>query len=411
MRFVAVIPVLFAIVMAASAQTPLAPSGYPTRPMRIIVPFSAGSASDILARTLAQKMTENWGQQVVVDNRPSAAGTVAGEIVARGTPDGYTLLVTSSAIAGSAALYPKLPYDTVKDFAPISMIAVAPVMFIAAPNAGIKTMKDLIEAAKAKPAHLTYGHSGIGSGTHYAGELFNVAAGIKTVHVPYKGAAEVLTDAATLRLNYAIVPMAPAVPLVKGGRVFGIAVTTATRSHTLPDVPTVAESGLPGYRYDGWFGMFAPGKLPLPLVNQLGAEVARILALPDVRDRILNLATTPKSSTPAELHQLLKSEITTRRKIFKDVERSAADESDKSSTTRARAASWFEHLFNADYDATPAPISLIRCRASADRLQESSVSSPEQSRLAGARPGPVFVQGADQRPCVPGLSRHARRRL
>ena len=173
--------------------------------------------------------------------------------------------------------------------------------------------------AKAKPAHLTFGHSGIVSGTHYAGELFNVAAGIKTVHVPYKGAAEVLTDAATMRLNYAIVPMAPAVPLIKGGRVWGIAVTTATRSQSLPDVPTVAESGLPGYRYDGWFGMFGPGKLPPAIVKQLGTEVARILALPDVRDRILNLATTPQTSTPEELHQLVRSEIETRRKIFKDV--------------------------------------------------------------------------------------------
>lgn len=320
MRLVFVVALLqYMGIVSAYAQSPGAPGGYPARPIRIIVPFSAGAASDFLARQLAQKMTESWGQQIVVDNRPSAAGTVAGEIVARATPDGYTLMVTSSAIAGSAALYPKLPYDTVKDFAPVSMIAVAPVLFVTAPNAGIKTVKDLIAMAKAKPAHLTFGHSGIGSGTHYAGELFNVAAGIKTVHVPYRGAAEVLTDAATMRLSYAIVPMAPAVPLIKGGRVWGIAVTTATRSQSLPDVPTVAESGLPGYRYDGWFGMFGPGKLPPAIVKQLGTEVARILALPDVRDRILNLATTPQTSTPEELHQLVRSEIATRRKIFKDV--------------------------------------------------------------------------------------------
>ena len=304
--------------IAVHAQTPPA-GGYPARPIRVIVPFSAGSASDFLARQLAQKMTEHWGQQVVVDNRPSAAGTVAGETVARATPDGYTLMVTSSAIAGSAALYPKLPYDTVKDFAPISMIAVAPVMFITAPNAGIKTMKDLIVLAQKKPGQLTYGHSGIGSGTHYAAELFNATAGIKTVHVPYKGAPEVLTDSATQRINYGVVPMAPAVPLVKAGRVYGIAVTTASRSHTLPDVPTVAESGLPGYRYDGWFGVFAPGKLPPQLVKQLSGEVARVFNLPDVRERILNLATTPTTSTPEELHKLVRTEIETRRKIFKDL--------------------------------------------------------------------------------------------
>ena len=309
---------LLCIPTLAHAQAPSS-GGYPARPIRVIVPFSAGSASDFLARQLAQKMTEHWGQQVVVDNRPSAAGTVAGEIVARATPDGYTLMVTSSAIAGSAALYPKLPYDTVKDFAPISMIAVAPVMFITAPNAGIRSMKDLIVAAQKKPGQLTYGHSGIGSGTHYAAELFNATAGIKTVHVPYKGAPEVLTDSATQRINYGVVPMAPAVPLVKSNRVYGIAVTTSTRSHTLPDVPTVAESGLPGYRYDGWFGAFAPGKLPPQLVKQLADEVARILNLPDVRERILNLATTPQTSTPEELHKLVRSEIETRRKIFKEL--------------------------------------------------------------------------------------------
>lgn len=302
----------------AQAQAP-SPGAYPARPIRMIVPFSAGSATDFLARQLAQKIGENWGQQVVVDNRPSAGGTVAGELVARAAPDGHTLMVTSSAIAGSAALYPKLPYDTVRDFAPISMVAVAPVMFVTAPNSGVKTVKDLIALAQQKPGQLTYGHSGIGSGTHYASELFNATAGIKTIHVPYKGSPESLTDAATQRVSYSVVPMAPAVPLVKSGRVHAIAVTTATRSHTLPDVPTVAESGLPAYRYDGWFGVFGPGKLPPPLVRKLSDEVARILALPDVRERILNLATTPKSSSPQELHTLLKTEITMRRKIFKDL--------------------------------------------------------------------------------------------
>jgi tripartite-type tricarboxylate transporter receptor subunit TctC len=302
---------------AAHAQTPA--GSFPSRPMRFIVPFSAGSASDFLARQVATKMSENWGQQVVVDNRPSAAGTVAGEIVARATPDGHTLMVTSSAIAGSAALYPKLPYDTVKDFASVSMIASAPVMFIAAPNGPIKSIRDVIAIAQKKPGQLTYGHSGIGSGTHYASELFNVIAGIKTVHVPYKGAPEVLTDASTLRINYGVVPMAPAVPLVKSGRVIGVAVTTLARSHSLPDVPTIAESGLPGYEYNGWFGMFAPGRVPAPIIAQLTGEVNRILNLPDVRERILNLATTPTPSTPEVLHKLLRTEIETRRKVFKDL--------------------------------------------------------------------------------------------
>ena len=318
MRGVAAAVLLLSNSTLAQSQPTGSPRDYPMRPIRVIVPFSAASASDFLARQLAQKMTEQWGQQVVVDNRPSAAGTVAGEIVTRASPDGYTLMVTSSAIAGSAALYPKLPYDTVKDFAPISLIAVAPVMIVTGPSSPIKTVKDLIAAAQQKPGQLTYGHSGIGSGTHYASELLNATAGIKTIHVPYKGAPEVLTDTSSQRLNYGIVPMAPAVPLVKSGRVQAVAVTTPTRSHTLPDVPTIAESGVPGYAYLGWFGIFGPGKLPPRIVDQLNAETGRILALPDVRERILNLATTPEPSTPEALHTLLRTEIDTRRKIFKD---------------------------------------------------------------------------------------------
>lgn len=319
MRIVVVVSLLLAVWAAGPVLAQKPPGDYPVRPIRVIVPFSAGSASDFLARQLAQKMTEQWGQQVVVDNRPSAAGTVAGEIVTRASPDGYTLMVTSSAIAGSAALYPRLPYDTVRDFAPISLIAIAPVLLVSGPNTGIKTVKDLLAMAKQKPGQMTYGHSGIGSGTHYAAELLNVTAGIKTVHVPYKGAPEVLTDTASQRLNFGVVPMAPAVPLVKSGRVHAIAVTTPTRSHSLPDVPTIAEAGVPGYEYLGWFGAFAPAKLPARIVAQLNAEVNRILNLADVRERILNLATTPQPGTPEALHKLLRTEIETRRKIFKDL--------------------------------------------------------------------------------------------
>jgi tripartite-type tricarboxylate transporter receptor subunit TctC len=299
-----------------ATQSPAAEQGYPTKPIRIIVPFSAGSASDFLARQIGPKMTEAWGQQVVVDNRPSAGGVVAGEIVARSAPDGHTLMLTSSAIAGSAALYDKLPYDTIKDFAPITLVAGNPVMLVAGPVLGVKSMKDLIVLAQQKPAQLTFGSSGIGSGTHYVGELFNVAAKIKTVHVPYKGAPEVITDTIAGRLSYAWVPMPPSVSLVKSGRLLGLAVSTSTRSHMLPDVPTVAEAGLPGFDYDGWFGLFAPAKIPRSVLRQLSAEVARILKLPDVSERILNQGAVPKPSSPDTLEKLLRAEIETRRKIF-----------------------------------------------------------------------------------------------
>jgi tripartite-type tricarboxylate transporter receptor subunit TctC len=298
------------------AQMTDAAAGYPNRPIRIVVPFSAGSGSDFLARQVAPKLTQRWGQQVVVDNRPSAAGTVAGEIVTRATPDGHTLMITSSGIAASAALYPKLPYDTVKDFASVSKLAVTATMFVTSPTSGLRTIKDLIEHAKKRPAQLTYGHSGVGSGTHFASELLNVLAGINTVHVPYKGGAEVMTDVISGRIDYGVVPMPPSVPLVKAGRAHGIAVTTAARSSSIMEVPTVTESGLPGYVYDGWFGVFAPSKVPPAIIQKLSEEVARILALADVRERVHSIGMEPTPSSPQELHKLLTTEIEVRKKIF-----------------------------------------------------------------------------------------------
>ena len=300
----------------ALAQSQDAAASYPNRPIRIIIPFSAGAGSDFLARQIGPKLTEKWGQQVVIDNRPSAAGTVAGEIVTRATPDGHTLMITSSGIAASAALYPKLPYDTIKDFASVTKLAVTATMFVTAANSPLRTIKDLIEHAKKRPGQLTYGHSGIGSGTHFASELLNVQAGIKTVHVPYKGGAEVMTDVISGRIDYGVVPMPPSVPLVKAGRAHGIAVTTAGRSSALPDMPTVAESGLPGYVYDGWFGVFAPSKVPAAIIRKLGDEIARILALPEVEERIVSIGMEPAPSSPQELHKLLATEIEVRKKIF-----------------------------------------------------------------------------------------------
>ena len=300
----------------ACAQSRDAAAEYPNRPIRIIVPFSAGAGSDFLARLIGPRMTEKWGQQVVIDNRPSAAGTVAGEIVTRATPDGHTLMITSSGIAASAALYPKLPYDTVKDFASVTKLASTATLFVTGPNGSLRTIKDLIEQAKKRPGQLTYGHSGIGSGTHFASELLNSMAGIKTVHVPYKGGTEVMTDVISGRIDYGVVPMPPAVPLIKAGRAHGIAITTADRSAAVPEVLTVAESGLPGYTYDGWFGVFAPSKVPAEIVKKLAEEIARILALPDVRERVHSIGMEPAPGTPQELHKLLTTEIEVRKKIF-----------------------------------------------------------------------------------------------
>lgn len=311
-----IVPATLYAASDACAQATDAAAAYPNRPIRIIVPFSAGAGSDFLARLIAPKMTERWNQQVVVDNRPSAAGTVAGEIVTRATPDGHTLMITSSGIAASAALYPKLPYDTAKDFASVTKLAITATLYVTATNGSLRTIRDLIEHARKRPGQLTYGHSGVGSGTHFASELLNVSAGIKTVHVPYKGGTEVMTDVIAGRIDYGVVPMAPSVPLVKAGRAHAIAVTTAARSAALPDVPTVAESGLAGYVYDGWFGMFAPSKVSPAILNKLAEEVARILALPDVRERIHSIGMEPTPSSPQELHKHLTAEIEVRKKIF-----------------------------------------------------------------------------------------------
>jgi tripartite-type tricarboxylate transporter receptor subunit TctC len=311
------IRVLPAMLIAALFAAAASAAEYPARPIRIVVPFTAGSASDLLARMIGPKMTEAWGQQVVADNRPSAGGTVAGGIVATATPDGHTLMLTSSAFAGSAALYDKLPYDSHKDFSGVSLVATTALVLIVSPNLGVKSTKDLIALARQKPGQLNFGSSGIGSGTHYGGELFNLAAGIKAVHVPYRGTPEVITDTISGRMHFAMSPLLAAVPHVKGGRLLAIGVTSPQRLAMIPEVPTIAESAIPGFVYEGWFGVLAPSRTPRPIVDKLSVEIGRILKLPEIADRITRTGTTPKSSSPKEFEKLVHDEIATRKKVFK----------------------------------------------------------------------------------------------
>jgi len=290
---------------------------YPTRPIRIVIPFTPGSASDILARLIGPKMSESWGQQVVVDDRPSAGGTVAGEIVARSTPDGHTLMLTSSAFAGSAALYDKLPYDPVKDFSGVSQVAETALVLVVAPSLGVKSTKELIALARAKPGFLTFASSGIGSGTHYGSELFKMAAKIDVVHVPFRGTPEGITDTMAGRVHYYLTPLLPVMPLIKGGRLLPLGVTTATRQPLMPEVPTLAESVLPGFTYDGWFGVLTQSGVPRKTVNQLAREIARILDLGEIKDRIASQGAAARSSTPEAFDKLVRGEIVTRKKVFK----------------------------------------------------------------------------------------------
>jgi tripartite-type tricarboxylate transporter receptor subunit TctC len=283
----------------------------------LIVPFTPGSAADILARTIAPKLSEAWGQQVVVDDRPSAGGTVAGTIVATAAPDGHTLMLTSSAFAGSAALYDKLPYDSIRDFTGVSLITLTALLLSVSPTLGPKSVKELIALAQQKPGGLNFGSAGIGSGTHYANELFNLAAGIKAVHVPYRGTPEAITDLISGRMHYGMTPPLTALPHVRVGRLIALGVTSPQRMGLLPDMPTIAEAALPGFEYQGWFGVLAPARVPRALIAKLNAELVRIMALPDVEERIARDGSTAKSSTPAEFDKLVRDEIATRTKVFK----------------------------------------------------------------------------------------------
>src|SRR3954468_20069817 len=227
-----------AAVVFAAVRLPGLAAEYPSRPIRIVVPFSAGSASDLLARMIGPKLTEAWGQQVVIDNRPSAGGTVAGSIVASSAPDGHTFIVTSPAFAGAAALYDKLPYDPVKDFSGITQVAATYLVLVAGP-AGPKSVKELIAVARDKPGTINYGSSGIGSGTHYGGELFRLAAKINIVHVPYRGVPEALTDTMSGRIQVAFSPALVVTPLIRSGRVVALGVTSPERLAVLREVPTI----------------------------------------------------------------------------------------------------------------------------------------------------------------------------
>ena len=295
----------------AQQQTRSTSSGqaFPSKPIRMLVPFSPGSQTDILARWVGEKMTENWGQQVVVDNRPSAGGTIASQYVLGANPDGHTLMIVSTGHAGNATLYSKLPYDTVKDFAGISKVASVPNLLVVAPALGAKSVKELIALAKSKPGKLNFSSAGVGSGTQINGEMFKVAVGIDATHVPYKGAPEALNETIAGRVEFCFSPILVAAGQVKAGRALALAVSTAKRSPMFPDVPTVAEAGVPGFEYDQWYGLLASVKTPRPLVNTLNKEVVRILNLPDIKERMLTQGATPTPTTPEEFDAFIRSEV------------------------------------------------------------------------------------------------------
>jgi tripartite-type tricarboxylate transporter receptor subunit TctC len=274
-----------------------------------MVGFTPGGLPDITARLIGQKLSEAWKQPVTVENRPGAGGNIAAQAVAAAPPDGYTLLSISSAHTSAPAIYPKLPFDVAKDFAGITMTATGPCLLIVAPDLPVKTVGDLVALAKAKPGVLNYSSAGIGSGTHFAVETLKAQAGIDVVHVPFKGIPEALAEAVAGRVQFFMAPFATAIGLVKDGRAKAIAVTSPKRVGETPNIPTVAESGVPGYKYAIWSGLLAPAKTPRALVEQLNAEVVRILRLPETAQRLAPLGTEAAPGTPEEFDRLIAEEV------------------------------------------------------------------------------------------------------
>jgi tripartite-type tricarboxylate transporter receptor subunit TctC len=282
---------------------------YPVKPVRLVVTYTAGGPADIAARALAQKLAEMWGQQVVVDNRAGAGGIIGTELVAKAAPDGYTLLHgTAAGLIINPLLVKKLPYDTFRDFAPVSMVVIVPQLLVTHPALPATTLKELIALAKARPGALNYASVGIGSPNHLGMELLKSMAGIDMVHVPYKGATPAMADLIAGQVQLAFNGMASVLPQIASGKMKAIAIGSARRSPAAPDVPTVAEAGLPGFEYVAWNGNFAPAGTPAALVNRLSADIRKALAAPDVVQRLASLGSEPGGNTPAEFAAYVKAD-------------------------------------------------------------------------------------------------------
>jgi tripartite-type tricarboxylate transporter receptor subunit TctC len=309
-----VICIVLGVPAALSAQRADDTAGFPARPIRMVVPFPPAGLPDITARLIAPKLFDAWKQQIVVDNRPGAGGIIGTEIVAKANPDGYTLLSTSSGHVANPAVHAKLPYDTLKDFAGITLTSSGAYVLVVPAVSGAKSVQELIARAKSKPGQFNFASAGMGSGTHFAVELFKGLAHIDAVHVAYKGIPEALTDSVAGRVQFFMPPLASAVSLVKDGKLRALAVTTAKRVSGFEDIPTLAESGVTGYEWGAWSGMLAPARTPRSIINKLNREVSRILGLPEVQQRLAAIGAEAVPNTPAQFDKLMADqvELTTR---------------------------------------------------------------------------------------------------
>ena len=282
---------------------------YPTRQVKIVVGFSPGGGPDITARLLGQKFSEKWGQSVVVENKPGAGANIASQLVASSKPDGYTLLSVSNAFAISPAIYSKLPFDPMKDFDAITTTATGPALLIVSPNLKINTVAELIMLAKKQPGKLTFSSAGVGSGSHFGAELLKANAGFELLLIPTKGIPEALTEVISGRVDFFISPYASAVAMVRDGRAKAIGITSIKRFKEFPDLPTLSESGAPGYKFEFWYGLLAPANTPKEILAQIASEVKRVNELPDVKERYQSLGIEPVSGTPEQFDKLIENEI------------------------------------------------------------------------------------------------------
>lgn len=289
---------------------------YPAQPMRLIVGFQAGGATDIAARAIGKKLTESLGQSVIVDNRPGAAGNIAADVVAKAPPDGYTLLMANATIA-IPSLYAKLPFDVNKDLLPISLIAIGPSLLVVNPSLPVHNVKDLIAMAKAKPKQLLYGSGGLGNSTHLAMVLFTDMAGIDMVHVPYKGGAPSVIGLMSGEVAVLFTSIPSVLPQVNAGKVRALAVSTAHRSSALPNVPSVAEAGVPGYNAASWYGLFAPAGVPQNALATLSREIVKIMRVQEIRERFLSDGFDPVGNDPQEFAKFIREEIPKWAKVVK----------------------------------------------------------------------------------------------
>ena len=300
--------VALALVLAPCAVQAAA-QDYPNRPVRVIITFPAGSATDIVGRVITQKLTEFWGQNVLADNRGGAGGSIGSAIGVRSVPDGYTLIINSNAHAVNPWIYAKLPYDTQKDFTDIAPLTYTPNVLVNNVSAKVRTMSDFLADAKARADKINFASAGIGSGTHLNNEKLKLDARINFTHVPYKGTPEILTEVIGGRVDYYFCPLSACLPYIKDGKLRGIALSSLKRSELIPNLPTIAESGVPKFDYVLWFGLWGPAGMPAPIVEKIRTDVARVLQSADVKERLTALANTPMDVSARDFSKYIRQEI------------------------------------------------------------------------------------------------------